>query len=180
MLNVHFWTYHVPSRAWTPLQPLRLDFFGINFPSYPRSKLSFLIFCGQYNRTRVKARRSHERALLPNLTTPATSPHPRLFPAKVSACRTILRLCTLLEIFFPCVSQNNFPVKSPCYSLVISSSVEVGEGDSIVGGGVRKRRIISIPRSDGSMASWRPLRWRQSRRCFLLPCRSRGVGITWG
>ena len=31
----------------TPLQPLRLDFFGIDFPSHPRSQLPFLTFCGQ-------------------------------------------------------------------------------------------------------------------------------------
>ena len=32
------------------LQQLRLDFFGINFPSHPRSQLPFLTFCGKGNK----------------------------------------------------------------------------------------------------------------------------------
>ena len=34
----------------TPLQPLILDFFLINFPLHPRSKLLFFTFCGQDNK----------------------------------------------------------------------------------------------------------------------------------
>ena len=56
----------------TPLQPLKLDFFGIDFPSHPRSQFTFLTFRGQDNRTRGKAVISHERHPLPNWPTPAT------------------------------------------------------------------------------------------------------------
>ena len=33
-----------------PFQPLRLNFFGINFPSHPCSQLTFLTFRGQDNK----------------------------------------------------------------------------------------------------------------------------------
>ena len=58
-----------------PLQPLIIDFFGIDFPSHPCSQLTFINFCGQDNRTRVKARIYHEHALLPKLNPP---PHTHL------------------------------------------------------------------------------------------------------
>ena len=101
MLNVHFWNYYVPSRAWTPRKPLWLDFFGINFPSHPRSKLPFFNFCGQDNRTRGKSCRYHmsvlHRSTAPppqHLPLPPTS---HLSPTKVSACRAILRYRAPLE-----------------------------------------------------------------------------------
>ena len=56
----------------TPLQPLRLKFSGIDFPSHPRSQLPFITFRGQDNITRGKVCRSHERNPLPNLPTPDT------------------------------------------------------------------------------------------------------------
>ena len=59
----------------TPLQPLRLDLFRIDFPSHTRSQLLFLNFQGQNNITRGKEWRAHECAPLPNLPTPETS-HP--------------------------------------------------------------------------------------------------------
>ena len=48
-----------------PLQPLRLDFL-----SRPRSQSHNCHFSDVRNRTRGKARKSHERAPYPNLTTP--------------------------------------------------------------------------------------------------------------
>ena len=72
----------------TPLQPLRLHFFGSEFLSHPLSQLPFLfsLFAGRI--IRVKARRAHERSTLPNCTTPETlfPPHTyHLSPAKVSS-----------------------------------------------------------------------------------------------
>ena len=60
----------------TPLQLLRLDLFGINFPFHPCSQFTFLTFFGQENITRGKVHKSHERALPPILTNPATLPPP--------------------------------------------------------------------------------------------------------
>ena len=57
----------------TPHQPLRIKFSRINFPSHPRSKLQFIPFCRQNNRTRGKTHRSHDCASLTNLITPETS-----------------------------------------------------------------------------------------------------------
>ena len=37
----------------TPLQPLILNFSGINFPSHPRSQFPFLNFCGQDNKGEI-------------------------------------------------------------------------------------------------------------------------------
>ena len=63
----------------TLLQPLRLNFYGIKFPSHPCSQFSFLTFCRQDNTTRGKAHIYHEFSPLPNLTTPETyRPTPRL------------------------------------------------------------------------------------------------------
>ena len=94
----------------TPLQPLRLDFFIIDFPSHPCSQLPFLAFCGQENRTRVKARRSHDRYLLPSVLTPETSPPPISHspPSKVSStlCRAISCCHAPLEECFPCFYRN--------------------------------------------------------------------------
>ena len=116
----------------TPLQLLRLDFFGIDFPLHPCSQLLFLNFCGQDNRTRGKARRAHERALLPNLPTPrdiARPPNYHLSPAKVSARCEISHRRVPLEEFSPCVLRNHFSVNSPCSSFAIASTGEGGEED---------------------------------------------------
>ena len=120
----HFWNYDVPSRAWNPLQPLRLDFFIINSPLHPYSQLSFLNFCGQDNRPRWKARRSHELILLPNLITATTSPPLLNYHLSSSKAIYILRLallglCVPLEERFPCISRNIFFKKSPCSSFDI-------------------------------------------------------------
>ena len=61
----------------TLLQPLRLDFFGIDFPSHPQSQLPFIFSLLAGSTTREKARRAHERAPTLNLTTPATIATPR-------------------------------------------------------------------------------------------------------
>ena len=61
----------------TLLQPLRLDFFGIDFPSHPQSQLPFIFSLLAGSTTREKARRAHERAPTLNLTTPATIAPPR-------------------------------------------------------------------------------------------------------
>ena len=77
----------------TPLQPLRPNSFGIDFPSHPRSQLPFITFHRQNNRTRVKARRAHERAPLPNLPTPTTfRPTPQL-PLAISCLRAPFEEC---------------------------------------------------------------------------------------
>ena len=52
----------------TPLQPLQIDFI-----SHPRSQYHNCHFYHFHNITRGKARKSHERALLPNLPTPMAS-----------------------------------------------------------------------------------------------------------
>ena len=93
----------------TLLQPLRLDFFGIDFPLHPRSQLPYLFVLIAGRKTRGNARRAHERAPLPNLTTPATiapPPSSHLSPAQVSARRTISRRRVPLGECFPCISQN--------------------------------------------------------------------------
>ena len=57
----------------TPIQPLRIYFFGINFFLHPSSQLPFSLFArGQYNIARGKAFRFHEKSLITNLTTPQT------------------------------------------------------------------------------------------------------------
>ena len=76
--NVHFWNYYVPSHTWNPPQPLRLNFFIIDFPLNPHSQLPFINFWGHDNRTRGKAYRSHKRAPLPILTTSVKSRPPHL------------------------------------------------------------------------------------------------------
>ena len=60
----------------TPLQPLRVDFFGIEFTSHPCSKLPFITFCGQVKITSGKSRRAYEHDPLPSLPTPETSQPP--------------------------------------------------------------------------------------------------------
>ena len=116
----------------TILQPLRLEFFGINFPLYPCSKLPFITFRGQVNITSRKARRSHDHAPLPNLPTPETSRTPSTFhlsPTKVSERRAPLEEC------FPCVSQNHLYIHSRCSSFDIAPTKEGGSG-YLIGGGV--------------------------------------------
>ena len=100
----------------TPLQPLRLNFFGINFPLHPRSQLPFLTFRGQDNRgeiaqipcARSAPQPSHPRDI-------ETHPISHLFTSKViSTLRcAIPHLRTPLEEYFPCVSRNNFSMHSP-------------------------------------------------------------------
>ena len=72
-----------PSTTSTRL--LRMD-----IPSHPRSRLSFLTFRGQNNRTRRKERRAHERAPFLNPAHPcniALPPTSYLSPAMVSDMR---------------------------------------------------------------------------------------------
>ena len=65
------------TRLWegTPLQPLRLHFFGIGFPSHPCSQLPISHFSRAARKTEQGERRAgaHERAPLPNLSTPDIS-----------------------------------------------------------------------------------------------------------
>ena len=61
----------------TPLQPLRLDFFGSTLPRIPSQNCHFSLFSEQENITRGKSRRAYERNMLPNRPTPMTfSPNP--------------------------------------------------------------------------------------------------------
>ena len=92
----------------TPLQPIRLEFFGIDFPLYPCSQLPFITFHRQDNITKVKARRANECALIPNLPTPETSrptpsptyPSPRLDTLCASPFRIAARRCRILFLVF--------------------------------------------------------------------------------
>ena len=75
----------------TPLQPLRPDFFGIGVLV---QIYDFSLFVGRTNRTRRQARRAHERAPLPNRTTPSkwrSPPTYHVSPTKLIARRTISR-----------------------------------------------------------------------------------------
>ena len=111
----------------TPLQPLILDFFGIDFHLHPHSQFPFFTFRGKDNITRGKTCRYHERYPIPNLTTPAKSPPtpptnytpPRQAP---HARRAILRCHALLEEYLPCVSRNILSVQSPCSSFAIDEN----------------------------------------------------------
>ena len=113
----------------SPLQPLRLGFFVINFPSHPCSQFPFLVFFWKDSITRVKSHRSHERAQLPNLPTqdisrPPPPPIIHLSTAKViptlsysaSLCaaggifslsfsKNILRSITLFFLFYCLVGR---------------------------------------------------------------------------
>ena len=59
-----------PSTTLTQLLPNK------HFLLHIISQLPFLTFSGHYNRTKGKAGRYHERALIYNLTTPVTLRHP--------------------------------------------------------------------------------------------------------
>ena len=107
------------------LQPLRLDFFGINSPSHPCSQLPYLNFAASI--TRGKAHIAHERALLPNRPTPDTS-HPQLPPKyplirkSPSVRRAIFFGHAPLEELLPCVSRNIFSVHLPCSYFSIAAT----------------------------------------------------------
>ena len=112
----------------TPLQPLRLDFFGINFPSRPWSQLPFLTFSGQDNKgkgAQIPRAFYAPQIIHPRDIVPQTISH--LSTAKVSSilCHTIPCHCAPLEESFTCVYQNHFSMHSPCSSFTISLK---GEG----------------------------------------------------
>ena len=69
MLKVHFSNYYAPLSAWTPLQLLRLDFFGSTFPHIPDHNWQFSPFTGRSTETKGKVHRYHECDPIPNLTT---------------------------------------------------------------------------------------------------------------
>ena len=113
----------------TPFQPLRLDFFGINFPSLPRSQLPFLTFRWQDNKG--KSAQSPWARSAPQLANPRdiqSHPISHLSISKVISipCRSITRLRAPLKECFRCVSRNHFSMHSPCYSFAIASP---GEGE---------------------------------------------------
>ena len=56
------------------LQPLRLNFFGIDLSSHTCSQFPFIAFCGQDNRTRGYAQISHNHTTPPNLPTSVNPP----------------------------------------------------------------------------------------------------------
>ena len=82
----------------TLLQPLRLEFFRINFPLHPSSQFLFINFRGKDNTTRGKYRIYHGRAPLPHLPNletylPPYLPHIQLQGNIPSAPRHFLPLC---------------------------------------------------------------------------------------
>ena len=116
----------------TPLQPLRLNFFGINFPSYPLSQLPFLTFhrqSGQQNKG--KGAQIPQAWSTPQPAHPIDiAPHPisQLFTSMLHRC--IPRLCAMQEELFPCVARNLLSNHSPCSAFAIASTGEGEEGDS--------------------------------------------------
>ena len=133
-----------------PLQPLRLDFFGINFPSYPQSQLPFINFRGQVNKGKV--------AQSPWLRSPPKPDHNRdmviypishLFTAKVGFTPhcAIPRFLVPLEECFPCVWRNSL-------TLLFLRCFHYGKGRG--GGGWERRqrrnnsKDIVIPKEDCS------------------------------
>ena len=98
---------------------IRFDFFGIDITSHLLSLLPFLFSLFAGSTKRLKALRSHDRALLPNLTTstnlttPTTIAFPlspfnyQFFPAKLSEYHANSCHQAPLEEFFPCISRNS-------------------------------------------------------------------------
>ena len=90
----------------TPLQPLRIDFFGIKFYSHPCFQWTFLTFHRQENRTRGKVRRYHMSALRSPTCPPpryCAPPPPTTYLLSRQASRglcAISRCRALLEEYF--------------------------------------------------------------------------------
>ena len=104
----------------TPFQPLRLDFFWINFSSHPRSQLSFLTFsgqAGQHNKGKGAQSPWARPAPQPSHTIYiAPPPTYHVSPTKLISTlhRAISHRCTPLEECFPCVARNIFSVYPTC------------------------------------------------------------------
>ena len=110
----------------TLLQPIRLDFFGIDFTSYPWSQFLFSTFRGQAGQ-----QNKWKGAQIPLVRSAPQPAHPRdIAPHPISQlsidklsytprCAISYR-CTPLEEHFPCIAQNIFSVHSPRSSFAIS------------------------------------------------------------
>ena len=99
MLNHHFWKYYVPSRDWTPLQPIRLIWDIIY--SHPCSKLPFIFSLFTGRTTEQGERNAYVMISLHSPTDPPMgyhSPHPphiTLIPVQGSNRRTSRRFTSL-------------------------------------------------------------------------------------
>ena len=147
-----------------PLQPLRLNFFGIDFSSNLRSKCPILTFCWQDNRTSKKLSISHKHAP-PHSPTQPTLQHcaPTYLPLIICQgdchlhvapfCAPLRRWRNVLLVFFEISSQ--------CNHLLFTLLLHLWEreGEVFYMGGGWERRIL-IPCSEKRSTS----RWRQRQK----------------
>ena len=98
----------------------------------------FSLFAGRA--TRGKARRAHERTLLPNRPIPDTLCPPPYLPLILR--RGYLHVAPRHSAssraagdFFPCVSRDHFSMHSPCSSFTVASTGEGGRRSNDDGGG---------------------------------------------
>ena len=110
-----------------PLQPLRLDFFFIDFPLHPCSQLPFLfsIFTGRT----TEQGESHSdpmRVLRPPNFPPQTHCAPPHLPLIYCQVKLHSALPRAAGGMFLCVLQDHLFMHSPCYSFAIVSTGEGG------------------------------------------------------
>ena len=121
ILNVHFWNYYVPSCAWTLLQLLRLDLFGLTFLCILSHNWYISLFEG-----RTIEQEKNSKPII-TLQFPTWPTHIHSIPTHLPLiyCQGKIHATphhsTLLNVsggIFPCVSQKYLSMHSPFYLML--------------------------------------------------------------